>query len=34
MTAPATWPASAADLLADHPASLAAAVVEAIGANA
>jgi hypothetical protein len=34
MTAPATWPASAADLVTEHPGSLAAAVVEAVSANA
>jgi hypothetical protein len=33
MTAPATWPASA-DLVPDHPGSLAAAVVEAVSGNA
>jgi hypothetical protein len=34
MTAPATWPASAADLVAEHPGSLAALVTEGIAANA
>jgi hypothetical protein len=34
MSAPATWPASAADLVQDHPESLAALVTEGIAANA